>query len=67
MKAFKIVMKVLFWILFTFLVLFTLYFMFANEGYGIDMLKEAFKDGFFVGIKNFFVGMWRGIKFVFKG
>lgn len=66
MKAFKIIMKILFWILFTIMLLFTIYFLFANEGYGIDMLKETFSDGFFAGIKNFFVGIWRGFKFVFK-
>ena len=46
--------------------LFTIYFLFANEGYGIDMLTQIFEDGFFAGIKNFFVDIWNGFKFVFK-
>ena len=47
-------------------VLFTVYFLFANEGYGIDMLSQLFEDGFFAGIKNFFIDIWNGFKYVFK-
>ena len=51
-------------ILLTFLM--TAYFLFANEGYGIDMLTELFKDGVIGGIKNFFIDIWKGILYVFK-
>ena len=47
-------------------VLFTVYFLFANEGYGIDMLSQLFEDGLFAGIKNFFIDIWNGFKYVFK-
>ena len=60
MKALKIIGIVLL------VTLFTIYFLFANEGYGIDMLTQIFEDGFFAGIKNFFVDIWNGFKFVFK-
>lgn len=66
MKALKIigiVLLVIFIILTTF---FTIYFLFANEGYGVDMLSQLFEDGFFAGIKNFFVDIWKGIKYVFN-
>ena len=46
--------------------LMTIYFLCANEGYGIDMLTELFKDGFIGGIKNFFIDIWKGILYVFK-
>ena len=46
--------------------LMTDYFLFANEGYGIDMLTELFKDGVIGGIKNFFIDIWKGILYVFK-
>lgn len=46
--------------------LMTLYFLFANEAYGIDMLTELFSEGFFAGIKHFFLDIWNGILFVFK-
>ena len=48
------------------LFLMTIYFLFANEAYGIDMLTELFNDGFFGGIKNFFIDIWNGILYVFK-
>lgn len=51
-------------VLLTFLM--TIYFLFANEGYGIDMLTELFKDGVIGGIKNFFIDIWKGILYVFK-
>lgn len=63
LKIIGIIFLVLFIITTT---LFTIYFLFANEGYGIDMLSELSNDGFFTGIKNFFVDIWHGIKFVFK-
>ena len=48
------------------LFLMTTYFLFANEGYGIDMLTELFKDGLIGGIKSFFIDIWKGILYVFK-
>ena len=46
--------------------LLTLYGLFANQAYGIDMLRELFKDGFIGGIKNFFIDIWKGILYVFN-
>lgn len=66
MKVLKIIGIVLLVIFILLTTLFTIYFLFANEGYGIEMLKELFEDGFFAGIKNFFVDIWNGIKYVFK-
>ncbi len=66
MRALKIIGIVLLVLLIIFTTLFTIYFLFANEGYGIDMLTQIFEDGFFGGIKNFFIDIWRGFKFVFK-
>ncbi len=66
MKALKIIGIVFLVIFIVLTTLLTIYFLFANDGYGIDMLNGIFKDGFFAGIKNFFVGLWEGIKYVFK-
>ena len=66
MKVLKIVGIVLLILFIIFTTLFTVYFLFANEGYGIDMLSEISEDGFFGGIKNFFIDIWRGFKYVFK-
>ena len=46
--------------------LLTLYCLFGNRAYGIDMLTSIFKDGFISGVKNFFIDIWKGILFVFK-
>lgn len=46
--------------------LLTLYCLFGNRAYGIDMLTKIFENGFLAGIKNFFVDIWKGILFVFK-
>ncbi len=66
MKALKIIGITLAVIVCILIVLMTIYFLFANEAYGIDMLTELFSDGFFGGIKNFFVDIWKGILYVFK-
>ncbi len=66
MKALRIIGIVALSIFVAIATLFTLYFLFANEGYGIDMISQNFEDGFFAGIKNFFVDIWEGMKFVFK-
>lgn len=66
MRVLKVIGIILLVIFIVFTTLFTIYFLFANEGYGIEMFKEIFADGFFSGIRNFFVDIWHGIKFVFK-
>jgi len=66
MKVLKIIGIVLFVLFVITTTLFTIYFLFANEGYGIDMLNQLFEDGFFSGIKNFFIDIWHGFKFVFE-
>ena len=66
MKVLKIMGIVLLSLLIAFTSLFTIYFLFANEGYGIDVLTQIFDDGFLGGIKNFFVDIWNGFKYVFK-
>lgn len=66
MKALKIIGIIFLVIFIIFTTLFTIYFLFANEGYGIEMLTQDFEDGFFAGIKNFFIDIWNGFKYVFK-
>ncbi len=66
MKALKIIGIIFLVIFILFTTLFTIYFLFANEGYGIEMLTQDFEDGFFAGIKNFFIDIWNGFKYVFK-
>lgn len=66
MKILKILGISLIVIILLTLFLMTLYFLFANDAYGIDMLSGLFKDGFIGGIKNFFIGIWEGIVYVFK-
>lgn len=67
MKALKIIGIILMVIVFLFTLLCTIYFLFANAGYGIEVFKELFQDGdVFAGIKNFFVDIWNGFKYVFQ-
>lgn len=61
---FKIIFKILGALISIVCVLLTIYFLFANNGYGIELLKSLFSDGFFNGLKDFFVGIWEGFKFV---
>ena len=63
LKIIGIVLLVIFMILTT---LCTVYFLFAQDGYGISTFSELFEDGFFAGIKQFFIDIWNGFKFVFK-
>ena len=65
MKVLKIIGIILLVLFAIFTTVFTIYFFFGNEGYGIDMLKQTFGDGFFSGLKTFFVDIWNGILFVF--
>lgn len=66
MRIVKIIGITIAVILIVLAVLFTVYFLFANEGYGIDMISQIFEDGFMAGIKNFFIDIWNGMKYVFK-
>lgn len=66
MKVLKIIGIVLLVIYIILTTLFSLYFLFGRLGYGIETLTELFEDGFFVGIKNFFVDLWKGVIHVFK-
>lgn len=66
MKVLKIIGITLLVIICVIFLLMTIYFLFANEGYGIDMLSELFSDGVLGGIKNFFIDIWKGILYVFK-
>ena len=66
MNTLKIVGIVFLSIFVTLTTLCTIYFLFANEGYGIDSFSQLFEDGFIPGIKNFFIDIWNGFKFVFK-
>ena len=66
MRVVKIIGITLAVILAVLTVLFTIYFLFANEGYGIDILSQLFEDGVLAGIKNFFIDIWNGFKYVFK-
>ena len=66
MKVLKIIGIVLLVLFGIFTTIFTIYFFFGNEAYGIDMLKQTFEDGFFSGLKTFFVDIWNGILFIFQ-
>lgn len=57
----KLIFKILWNIIAVIALLFTIYFLFAANG--IENLKSIFSDGFFSGIKDFFVGIWEGFKF----
>lgn len=60
----KLIFRIIGWIISVACVLLTVYFLFANNGYGIELLKTLFEDGFLNGIKSFFVGIWEGFKHV---
>ena len=60
----KLIFKIIGWIISVLCVLLTLYFLFANDGNGIELLKSLFSGGFWQGIKDFFVGIWDGFKHV---
>lgn len=60
----KIILKVIGYILVAISLLLTIYFLFQNNGAGIENLKDLFSAGFFDGIKQFFVSIWNGFKFV---
>lgn len=60
----KTIFKILWNIIAILAVLLVLYFLFANDGNGIELLKSLFSEGFFNGLKNFFVEIWEGFKHV---
>lgn len=60
----KTIFKVLWAIIAILSVILTIYFLFAYDGLGIELLKSLFSNGFFNGIKDFFVGIWEGFKHV---
>lgn len=66
MRVVKIIGIVFLVLYLIFATLCTIYFFFANAGYGIEIFSELFSDGFFAGIKNFFVDIWNGFKYVFQ-
>ena len=60
----KIILKVIWYILVVLSFILTIYFLFQDQGAGIDNLKDLFSSGFGEGIKQFFVSIWNGFKFV---
>lgn len=60
----KIILKVIAYIIVVLALLLTVYFLFQDQGAGIENLKDLFSVGFLDGIKQFFVSIWNGIKFV---
>jgi len=60
----KLIFKIVGWIIAIACVLVSLYFFFGNNGYGITVFKEIFANGFWEGIKEFFVSIWNGFKTV---
>ena len=60
----KLIFKILWHIVFIIALLLTIYFLFEGGGKGIENLKALFSNGFGEGIKQFFVGIWDGIKVV---
>ncbi len=61
---FKIILKIIGYILLAVVILLTIYFLFQDQGAGIENLKDLFSAGFLDGIKQFFVSIWNGFKFV---
>ena len=66
MKALKIIGIILLVILVILTLLCTVYFLFANQGYGLTVFAKLFSGNFISGIKNFFVDIWNGFKYVFQ-
>ena len=60
----KTIFKIIWNVIAILAVLLTLYFLFANDGNGIELLKSLFSGGFWQGIKDFFFGIWDGFKHV---
>ena len=60
----KLILKIIWYIAVVFAFVLAIYFLFANNGSGINELKDLFSQGFWEGLKQFFVNIWNGIKFV---
>ena len=60
----KLILKIIGYIIVAVAILLTLYFLFQDNGAGINNLKDLFSAGFGEGIKQFFVSIWNGIKAV---
>lgn len=61
---FKLIFKIIWYLIVILSFLLTIYFLFETNGNGIENLKHLFSGGFWEGIKQFFVNIWNGIKFV---
>ena len=60
----KLILKIVWAVIVIVAFLLAIYFLFQDQGAGIDNLKDLFSAGFIEGIKQFFVSIWNGIKFV---
>lgn len=60
----KLILKIIWYIAVVLAFLLAIYFLFQDNGAGIDNLKDLFSAGFLEGLKQFFVSIWNGIKFV---
>lgn len=60
----KLLLKIVWIVVVIAALLLAVYFLFANEGAGIGELKDLFSTGIWEGIKQFFINMWNGFKFV---
>ena len=58
----KLIFKIIWTIIAVFCVILTIFFLFESDGSGIESLRSVFSDGFFNGIKTFFVDIWNGFK-----
>lgn len=61
---FKLLLKIIWYVIVVLAFLFVVYFLFQGEGEGIHNLQDLFSQGFWEGIKQFFVNIWNGIKAV---
>jgi Trk-type K+ transport system membrane component len=60
----KVILKVIWYILVILSFLLCIYFLFEGQGAGIENLKDLFSNGFLEGLKEFFIQIWNGLKFV---
>ncbi len=60
----KLLLKIVWYVIVILAFVLVVYFLFENQGSGIENLKNLFSIGFVEGIKQFFVSIWNGIKFV---
>lgn len=60
----KIILKIIGYLIVILSLLLTVYFLFQDQGAGINNLKDLFSGDFVEGLKQFFVSIWNGFKFV---